>query len=214
MSEFVGRYSHYAPLIAPMNQSRVLLAVFVCGLLGCGLVIYYFGFPLDLRPEKAPREESTFYPPADFVMEPIRKPLLEPAAEVTLPDEQLVIGIVENGDAHAYVLDALGHDPARHVVYDEVGELSIAVTHCDRTGLTRVFATQEGSEPPDVKFAGWLSQQDMAVLVCGEKFPHSATTIPLRDVPFMVVTWREWLAMEGDSLVYLGDPLNNSAAVQ
>lgn len=177
------------------------------GLFAVTLVVRNFRSPPDLLPSPATvaRPDPSIFPATSISYGAERHPQLIAATDADIDKNELIVGVVEkDGEAHAYVLSALT-DPSHHVVLDEIGGKPIAVTHCPRTGVTRVFTSPEGSAPLEVECNGWLEQQDMALLVDGQIYGHSSRHVPLEEVASSVTTWESWNRDQPDSLVYMGD---------
>ncbi len=67
------------------------------------------------------------------------KPEAVPAASSGMKPDEVVVGVVSNGRARAYRLDAM-RDRARHIVNDVVGGSAVTVTYCDLTDCIRSYA--------------------------------------------------------------------------
>lgn len=69
----------------------------------------------------------------------ITAPELTAAADATLPDESSIIGIVVQGEARAYAVDAMSAVNA-HVINDVIQQTPVTVTYCAGTKAVRVFS--------------------------------------------------------------------------
>ena len=134
----------------------------------------------------------------------VSDPLLVSVAKVLLPDDEIVIGVTVVGEARAYLRLAFEQGPNSHVVNDLFGAVPVTVTHCDKTRCTRVVTAESRDASLDIHCGGWLVQQEMSLLVDGKGYPQSSKEIPLKDLPFVVTTWKEWLQANPTSVVYLG----------
>ena len=134
----------------------------------------------------------------------VENPSLEYAEDVPLDDEAMVIGIVVNGEARAYVRDALGMEPRRHVVTDSFDSTPVAITHCDRINCTRVFAGPELAMSGTIRVGGWREDQTLELIVNEQQYSQKSSQIPLADVPFLELPWGMWRELFPDTLVYVG----------
>ncbi len=141
--------------------------------------------------------------PMAFDLEGISHPVFTAASQVRLRDDDMMIGVVAFGKAHAYLRRSLAKGPASHVVNDMFGTNPVTVTYCDRTDRTRVF-TADQSSVLEVSCGGWHMDQEMAVRVGKTIYSQSSQEIPLTDVPFVLMTWQAWHEQYPDSDVYLG----------
>lgn len=144
-------------------------------------------------------------------------PELCPAHLAHVADISPVIGVVVNGEARAYLRDALEFyasndrsDLSSHVINDVVGGIAVTVTRCNLRNTTRVF-TSTGQpttvstthcEPLDVGVGGW--DDGMLLVVAGQTYHQASAEIPLTDMPFENMSWKEWVARHPDTLVYTG----------
>lgn len=183
------------------GSALVLLA------LAC-LFIYSFSDRGASRQEPAAPPASTAvpkaFPPLTVDLAGVRDPVMIPAEQVMLDDNEIVIGVVAAGESRAYVRHAFADRPDRHIVHDQFGSLPVAITYCERTDCTRVFAGKPGEDSLDLRCGGWLPVQEMSLLVGEREYAQSSSEIPLADVPFVVTTWKEWRQSKPDSLIYLG----------
>jgi hypothetical protein len=122
------------------------------------------------------------------------------AAEAAgLDDAEKVIGVVVNGAARAYRLDAL-RDPRHHIVNDLVGGAPVSVAYCDQTDCIRTY-TGPGAEPLRVRIAG-LRDCGLVVKLDGVYYDHrsgrvvegppGASPLPHDRVPWTRTTWGAW----------------------
>ncbi|MGB0581842.1 MAG: hypothetical protein ACPGVU_19280 [Limisphaerales bacterium] len=119
-----------------------------------------------------------------------------------MPDDYHVTGLVVKKEARAY-LEAGMSQPDSHVAYDRFGSAPIAVTFCDRTGCTRVFAGSE-RQIHSIRVGGW-KDQNMQLFVADRLHPHDSLTIKLQELEFRTITWGEWKRLYPHTKIYLGD---------
>ena len=144
------------------------------------------------------------YTPFDADVDPISNVELIPATEILLADDEVVIAVAAFGETRAYVRRALQGYPERHVVHDELGSTPVAVTHCERTGCTRVLTAKDAGSLLNVRCGGWLPVQEMALLVGSQRYAQSSPDLPLADLPFIETTWKAWKQQHPNSLIYAG----------
>lgn len=136
---------------------------------------------------------------------PVEDPILVEADAATIEEEDVVIGIVVNGEPRAYLRDAFHGNPYRHAVSDTIDSKSVAITHCDRIHCTRVFISPQENEKLDLRIGGWREDQTMELIVNDEGFSQKSEEIPLADLPFLELPWGHWRELFPDTLIYLGD---------
>ena len=168
--------------------------------------------PADQPPAAGPPASPTGLGPRStpFVWPAVRTPPTVPAAKANLADDEKVVGVMVNGRPRAYRVTALAKLTG-HVVNDLIAGTAVSVTHCDRTGCTRVFSADTG-EPLPIMTGGY---QEGLLLKVGDGFyrqrdgrpldPRSGP-MPLRDLEFQEVTWNEWRTAHPTTDVYLEDP--------
>jgi hypothetical protein len=134
---------------------------------------------------------------------PVKEPVFFAAEEAPILDDEIVIGLLVGDEPRAYLRSAFDQDPSAHVVYDRLGPLAFAVTHCDINRCTRVLAAPEG-EQLDVRVGGWeMRDRSMVLVVDGKRYLQASPDIPLADVPHLEMTWGLWREMYPETQVYL-----------
>ena len=128
------------------------------------------------------------------------------------PDDQ-VVGITINGKHRAYALKAFV-TIGRHVMNDLFGGLPVTVTHCPRTGCTRVFTNPNGRERLQVAVGGFYGKEgdETMLLRIGIDRYHQETgsavrtglPVPYPTTEYELTTWRTWRQQHPDSDVYAG----------
>ncbi|MBC7852965.1 MAG: DUF3179 domain-containing protein [Pirellulaceae bacterium] len=125
-----------------------------------------------------------------------------------MTDDAVIIGVVQSGEARAYLLSAFFFrgTPSVHIVNDVFGAIPITVTHCDQKECTRVFTSdQVPGEPLDVRAGGMTLHHQLALLIDGRRYSQGSEKIPLQEVDFVQTTWKEWRQEHPQSKIYLGD---------
>jgi Protein of unknown function (DUF3179) len=135
---------------------------------------------------------------------PLQNPPAVHADQAGLPDNEIVLGVVLEGQARAYQRAALANMHA-HVVEDAIGTRTIIVTHCSRNLCTRVFIADPG-DSPDVRLGGWRADQSMELIVGTQRFSQQSRDIPLAEFSFEEVTWAEWRRRHPDTSVLRMQP--------
>jgi hypothetical protein len=144
------------------------------------------------------------YPAMSLDFPGVRDPELVPTDQVMLDDDEVVIGIEAFGEARAYIRRSFENRPDRHIVHDQINAIPVAITHCDRTGYTRVLTAGPGEGSLDLRCGGWLPEQEMSLLVGDREYAQSSRELPLADLPFVEMTWKEWREKQPVSLIYVG----------
>lgn len=138
-----------------------------------------------------------------FDVEGVTNPKLLLAKDSGLRDDDLVIGVVAFGETHAYLTSAFARLPERHIVNDKFGDVPVTITHCDLTSCTRVLSSGEKGTL-NVRCGGWSPEDGMALLVDEREFSQASKDIPLKDVSYVVTTWKEWNTAHPETKVYEG----------
>lgn len=180
--------------------------------------------PAELVEDTEPSAETSLKPSVgesqlaretahEFDIPGVSAPMLYPADQVKLSDEDRVIGVVVDNEPRAYVLDAFAvrgmqrkEDVGVHIVNDYFGSRPICVTHCDRTHSTRVLTTKRPDPtavgPIDLRVGGWT--KGMLLVIDGRRYEHHSDELPLADVEYVTTTWGKWRADHPETLVYTG----------
>jgi hypothetical protein len=147
-------------------------------------------------------------PPMVLEVPPIDRPVLVHAADARIDDAAIIIGVVVQGEARAYLRDAFALGPLSHIVRDKIQATPIAVTHCDRLLCTRVFAGNDPNRPLNIRVSGWRSDQTMELVIDGKQYSQKFPILPLAELPFSEATWGQWRKKYPDTLIYLGGNRN------
>jgi hypothetical protein len=142
-----------------------------------------------------------------FTSEGVRNPAMHVASRCGLADDEVVIGVVVNGEARAYAVTAMSRMTA-HLVKDVIGSTPVAVTYCDRNDCARVLGPGETARATDISVAGWKDGQ-MAIRLSDRVYVQSSREIPLRDVAFEKLDWQTWFERHPATRVYTGAELEN-----
>ena len=146
---------------------------------------------------------------------PVYDPMFIKAAAANLQDDELVIGLVVNGDARAYPLAILYN---REMVNDVVGGVPVLVTWCPlcytamvhdrRVGETAaVFGNQgalyKGAMTWYDHDSGSVWSQPLGAAIAG---PRSGSALDL--IPAQLTTWDQWnIAHPGTKLLSVAQPV-------
>jgi Protein of unknown function (DUF3179) len=144
---------------------------------------------------------------SEFGVPGIASPHLFAGDQSGVADHAAIIGVVQSGEARAYLVSAFFFhgSPGSHIVNDVFGSIPITVTHCDRTECTCVFTSDQVSgKPLDVRAGGLTPDNQMALLIDGQRYTQESAKIPLQEVEFVQTTWKEWRQEHPQSTIYLG----------
>lgn len=177
---------------------------------GVAVAIITTVFVIDFLNQSSSRKKTVFVPPPEsssvlLDVAGVSDPQLVSAEESGLRDDDIVIGVEAFGVSRAYLRSAFDREPQRHVVNDRFGSVPVTITHCDSTRCTRVLTSGNGDNAVEIHCGGWLDIQEMALLIGEKMYPQSSPDIPLKDVPFIVSTWKEWREKHPNSQVYRGE---------
>lgn len=165
------------------------------------------------KPQPSTPPEPTGTPA--FTPSGLRTPPVLPAAKAGLPDEASVVGVVVDGKARAYAIQALS-SPAQHVINDLVSERPVSVTFCDKTSCAKVYAGKKPGEPLDLTVGGFYRdglllryQTGMYRQETGESMQPNAPGLPFEAYPFERTTWKAWKQKHPDTEVFTGAAKEN-----
>lgn len=125
-----------------------------------------------------------------------------PADEVTISDDETVLGIEANGKYRAYRATAMSEATSLHIVHDQLGGKPITMTFCDRSNCSRAFLRDKVSSD-SIMMGGW-SGKEMWLLIKNKRYLHSSKKVPIPDYPVEVTTWGEWKKAHPETDIYLG----------
>lgn len=136
-------------------------------------------------------------------------PNMVAAEKAEVADEQEVIGVIIEGSPRAYPLRQLSN-LLEHVVNDHVldpagSPKAFAVTYCNLTGCIRVLESpvELGGKNLGVGTIGLI---DGGLVLSHRKrqFKQEEQVSTLRDLPYEVMTWKDWKQKNPSTLVYIG----------
>jgi hypothetical protein len=187
----------------------VSLAVFV----GSAVVVAL----IERSPPPPPTSKSPPLPPrmmlhsTPFRALGITNPTAVAAEAVTSRDDEEVIGVVHDGKARAYFLNAM-KGIGKHVVNDLLAGKPISVTYCDQTQCSRVLTDPASTKPLPLNLGGYSKGQ--MLLETGNKYffqPTGECSDPTHPKPFPFTdhastrtTWKAWRDRHPDTDAYLG----------
>ncbi len=114
------------------RRQRILSVI---ALLLLGAVIYMFNFKM--------KAEKMFYQPTTLLM--------QPAADNHIPEEKLVLGYTQDGEARAYPIQLIAY---HHQVLDTVGGEQVMVTYCSVCRSGRIFKPEIEGKPASFRLVG------------------------------------------------------------
>ncbi len=157
--------------------------------------------------------------PVDGRLAPgLTSPKIYRASEVKMADDEQIVGVVVDGTARAYLVEAFGIPDGfmaspdgsdigmfgRHVVNDVIGNHAISIAHCDENSCTTVF-TADDAAPIDLSVAGFSKEsKGMELSHGGQIFTQENAHHFLDRYEFESMTWADWLAAHPVTGVYLG----------
>jgi Protein of unknown function (DUF3179) len=190
--------------LRPRERNGLIIAL--CLVIAAAAAVGISSIP---RRKSEPVQPTAPLQATPFLWPGTSRPAIVSAAAAGLADDEIVIGVLVNGKARAYRRRAFA-GMTRHVVNDVLGTTPVTVTHCDKTGCSRVY-TADGTEPLRVMTGGY---SDGLLLKIDDVFYHQATgrrvhdtgapDLPYALVPLEEVTWGKWRAAHPDTDVYVG----------
>ncbi|MCA8997431.1 MAG: DUF3179 domain-containing protein [Planctomycetaceae bacterium] len=122
-------------------------------------------------------------------------------AEEVLNPEELVLGVVINGQAKAYPLNMIDA-PERKVINDTLGGEEILVTWCDICHTAAVFSREIGGHVDKFGCSGLLWNNTLVIYdvatgsfwnhLLGECVAGERQGTRLEPIPAVITTWRAW----------------------
>lgn len=142
----------------------------------------------------------------EYVQPGFQRPPMRTAEEAELKDEDVVIGVVINGVARAYSIQAMSdfneNGMLPHVLNDVIERTPVSVTFCDLKDCARVFTKHGAHQPLELGIGGW-ADQEMQLMLDGVKFSQSAKDAPLADLEFTRTDWKSWRTEHPETLVFV-----------
>jgi hypothetical protein len=174
-------------------------------------LVSWGGVLIDDRPYDTTDDRCNCIPAAD-------NPEVETAAEATwLEDDDIVFGIVVNGEARAYPRRIM---EVREMVNDTLGGRDLGIPYCTLCGAAQAYFTDElpeGVERPVLRTSGLLIRSnkvmyDLNTYSIFDTFRGDAVTGPLADIGLVleqasVITsdWGSWREAYPDTTVLVED---------
>jgi hypothetical protein len=157
----------------------------------------------------------TVLPPQPFPVNQNRETV--PASEARFGNQDLVIGVVGEGESRAYPLNFLV-GPTNEIVNDRLGGLDIAVTWslANKSGLV-YSRSLEGME---LEFGvrglvdGTLLMYDRQTLSLWRQLTGTAIDGPLKDrrlekIPCLLTTWEHWKSAHPETTAYINPSISH-----
>ncbi len=143
----------------------------------------------------------------------VRPSVFYAPGQITLSQNDEVVGVLVNGQPRAYLLDAL-RDLSHCVVNDVVGERAVAVIYAADEQRIRVLVSRRkqgvaptsSGEPAllNVGITGEIGGQLM-ISYRGQDFFSDEPLQGLSDYPFSHCTWSTWRHAYPDTDIYIGE---------
>jgi len=134
------------------------------------------------------------------------------AAGNKVPDNFVVIGVVNDGIAKAYPVDYLGY---HHKVQDNVGNLPVLVTYCTMCRTGRVYSPIINGKRQNFRLVGARHYNAIIEDEDTKTWWYQATGLAaagklkglrLKELPYEQATLKSWLANHPNSLILQSDP--------
>ncbi len=202
-----------------VHRRRLAFLISACLLIGCLAIVVdqsdrYFLSPLADEADWSFDDEFDEEEPFEMILDVpgVRLPAMLASAQATIPESWKVIGVIVNGQARAYLMDAMGMPTeigsdmsaiGHHVVNDLIIDSAVSVTYCDLSECVRVFSKSSQVAPLALGVGG-LSNDKMLLMYDGQRYEHGSADVPLGELPFTVTTWGRWRQANPTSTVYTG----------
>ncbi|QDT12748.1 DUF3179 domain-containing (seleno)protein [Planctomycetes bacterium K23_9] len=138
------------------------------------------------------RGGGEFFKPLKFIVNypGIDRPKIVKGEDSGLPESTPIVGVEVGGKPYAFVIAALC-DPEQHIVNLFVNETPLSVTYCDLVDCVRVL-TDDSDQPIPLCVGGLDVEQQVVLLLEGQRYGQSSAGIPLKDYPFVRTTLWNW----------------------
>jgi hypothetical protein len=143
-----------------------------------------------------------------YIAPGVRLPQIDSPNNAAIDADDEVIGIVVNGRARAYRLEAMEYIRS-HVLNDVIDGQPVTVTYCDITDCVLVVTDDDRAEPLDIDIGG--TSAGLFLFLDGEGYDQRTglsarnhEPFPLDALPFARTTWEDWHDAYPDSGVYVG----------
>jgi hypothetical protein len=148
--------------------------------------------------------------PTPFILPGARQPAVHPAADVQLPDDAPVIGVLVGDRPRAYLVSAMSK-MTHHVINDLLADAPVTVTYCDRTDCVRVYTSDTPGSPLAVDLGGWKEKMMLRVGNCfywqdsaQPINPEVQQAFPYRPLAHERTTWAAWRKKHPSTEVFTG----------
>ncbi len=144
----------------------------------------------------------------------LNDPALEDAGSDWIPDDEVVLGLLVDGDARAYPRRVM---EVHEMVNDTVGGQRIALPYCTLCGAAIAYRTDGvvGEEPLELRTSGLLQRSNKLMYDAGTEsllgqFLGVGLSGPLRGealerLPIVTTTWGEWRTAHPETTVVARD---------
>lgn len=123
------------------------------------------------------------------------------AESVTLPPSTEIVGVEVAGEFCAFVLDSMSN-PRYHIVNTMLNMKPISVTYCDLVDCVRVLTDDDSTTIP-LHMGGLDVNNQMVLLLDGERFGQSSEGLPLKDHDFVRTTLGDWMNRHPSTKIYV-----------
>ncbi len=122
------------------------------------------------------------------------------ARKSDLSDAEHVVGIDVEGEACAFPLKSMNLEDS-HIVNTVIGTTPVSVTYCPLVNCVRVFS-KAGEQAIPLRLGGLNEEDEMVLLLDGERYDQSSLRIPLTEHEFSRSTFGEWKKMHPTTKVF------------
>ncbi len=186
------------------------------GALAATGILLAFGKAFHHQPDWREQAEANSLPNRRGYTLPLNNPDMIPVSQaLNMRDEDVVLGILIRGQARAYPWWLTSN---YHVVNDTVDEEPILITLCEVCGGASAFRPMF-TDLPGITFSFEISGVGLGTIeivdhqtrskwrpFLGLAFDGPLKGRSLERLPLLMMTWKEWKELYGDSLVANGSP--------
>jgi hypothetical protein len=152
--------------------------------------------------------ESEITRPTPFISPGLECPPVQPAEKAEVPGDAVVVGVVVNGKARAYLLDAMV-SPFKHIVNDLIEGTPVSVTYCNKNGCVRVFTDESRGKPLKISLMGF--GKGMLIRINDKTYEQetgrlfnsdSIDEFPFSQMAYEVLKWDDWKKAHPDTEIF------------
>lgn len=141
------------------------------------------------------------------IVDAVQTPCFRNISAAQSMDDETVVGLLIDGRPYAFPLELMGQVD-QHLIGFSLNQKDVLVSHCNISGCTRVFQSDQVKKEPgprDLSIFGLQLDGKMVLSLDGVRYTQDSHEIPLEDASFEITQLCDWQSQYPDSLLYCGD---------